>query len=191
MLTGLAQRLDLVLGRQQLLAVRQHRVLQSLALASAAQAFGAGHGSFAQWFAWQRKLLFRFNRYETELSGVVSSPGGRAACSICGLFVPSAQIWRVRTSFWQTITSATKDVALSSQFESCWLLGAQMSDRQIMRIFGIWLFGLLAGAIAGGIVGAWLDTGYEHTGWFFGMFAGLFGFACVRLWLGQNPKIST
>jgi len=59
-----------------------------------------------------------------------------------------------------------------------------------MRIFGIWVFGLLASAIAGAIVGARLDTGYDHYGWFFGMFAGLFGFACVRLWLGQNSKIS-
>ena len=60
-----------------------------------------------------------------------------------------------------------------------------------MRTFGIWFFGLFASAIAAAIVGAWLDTGYDHYGWFFGMFAGLFGFACVRLWLGQNSKIST
>ena len=57
-----------------------------------------------------------------------------------------------------------------------------------MRTFGIWFFGLFASAIAAAIVGAWLDTGYDHYGWFFGMFAGLFGFAWCDSGWARTPK---
>lgn len=55
-----------------------------------------------------------------------------------------------------------------------------------MRTFFIWFFGLFAGAIVGGLIGARLETGYSISdGGFLGFIAGAFTFACVRLWLGQ------
>jgi hypothetical protein len=46
-----------------------------------------------------------------------------------------------------------------------------------MRI-AIWIFGLLASMIFGGMIGAWL----LRNG-FLGMLAGTFTFVCFRLWL--------
>jgi hypothetical protein len=47
----------------------------------------------------------------------------------------------------------------------------------------IWIFGLLASGIVGGMIGA--AMGEQGA---FGLLAGLFGFACVRLWLPQQIK---
>jgi len=59
-----------------------------------------------------------------------------------------------------------------------------------VRTFGIWLFGLLASAIIGGIVGTKLEIGYGSDGGFWGALAGMLAFACTRLWLGGSSKIS-
>jgi hypothetical protein len=57
-----------------------------------------------------------------------------------------------------------------------------------MRTFGIWVFGILASAIIGGVTGSRLDdlatTGDLIT--ILGILAGVFTFACIRLWLGQQ-----
>jgi uncharacterized protein YcfJ len=56
-----------------------------------------------------------------------------------------------------------------------------------MRTFGIWVFGILASAIIGGLIGSRLDdrsTGDLET--ILGILAGVFTFACIRLWLGQQ-----
>jgi hypothetical protein len=54
----------------------------------------------------------------------------------------------------------------------------------MMRTAAIWVFGLLAAALFGGIISAWLihDLGVV------GMLAGMFAFACLRLWLAA-PSI--
>ena len=55
------------------------------------------------------------------------------------------------------------------------------------RKIGIWVFGLLASAIIGALIGQKLD--YADGGaW--GFLGGIFTFACIRLWLtpGQNAK---
>jgi uncharacterized protein YcfJ len=60
-------------------------------------------------------------------------------------------------------------------------------QRGLMRTFGIWVFGILAGAIIGGLIGSRIDdraTGDLET--ILGMLAGVFTFACIRLWHGQQ-----
>jgi hypothetical protein len=59
-----------------------------------------------------------------------------------------------------------------------------------MRTLGIWVFGLLASAIAGGLIGSKFDDGYSSSSGFWGFLAGVLAFACVRLWLGQSSKNS-
>jgi hypothetical protein len=59
-----------------------------------------------------------------------------------------------------------------------------------MRTFGIWFFGLLASAIVGAIVGTKLGIGYGDEGVIWGGLVGLSTFACIRLWLGGQSKIS-
>jgi hypothetical protein len=49
-----------------------------------------------------------------------------------------------------------------------------------VRTVAIWIFGLLAGAICGGMLGEILLP-YD-AGAFWGMLGGLFTFACARLW---------
>lgn len=48
-----------------------------------------------------------------------------------------------------------------------------------MRTFFIWLFGLVAAGIAGGVAGQFFQP---SDGGFWGLLAGLAGFACFRLW---------
>lgn len=48
-----------------------------------------------------------------------------------------------------------------------------------MRTFFIWLFGLLAGAIFGGILGSHLSG---DGGVLLGFLGGMLAFACFRLW---------
>jgi hypothetical protein len=60
-----------------------------------------------------------------------------------------------------------------------------------MRTFGIWVFGLLASALFGGLLASLLDTNPYTSGPGnapLGALAGMFAFACVRLWLGQSSK---
>jgi hypothetical protein len=59
-----------------------------------------------------------------------------------------------------------------------------------MCAVGIWVFGLLASAIIGGLLGTLFDTSPTSNNWFFGFFAGLFAFTCLRLLLtgSKNSK---
>ena len=57
-----------------------------------------------------------------------------------------------------------------------------------MRTFGIWLFGILASAIIGGVIGGVAGSRLDDIGTgelmiILGMLAGVFSFACIRLWL--------
>jgi len=55
-----------------------------------------------------------------------------------------------------------------------------------MRTFAIWIFGLLASMIVGGMIGAQLDA-LHHD--FFGSIYWFWGiFACLRLWLAAPTK---
>jgi hypothetical protein len=62
---------------------------------------------------------------------------------------------------------------------------AERAERQ-MRTAGIWICGLAASAIVGGIVGSRFDETSSLYGgtiyWLWGTLAGLLTFACVRLW---------
>ena len=55
-----------------------------------------------------------------------------------------------------------------------------------MRTTFIWIFGLLAGAIIGGIVGSRLTNGSDYL--LGGLLAGMLVFACMRLWLGERKN---
>jgi hypothetical protein len=59
------------------------------------------------------------------------------------------------------------------------------------RTIAIWVFGLLASAIAGGLVASRLTPQYsDDTVWgMFGILGGMFAFACIRLWLAHPRKI--
>ncbi len=60
-----------------------------------------------------------------------------------------------------------------------------------MRTFGIWVFGLLASAIVGAIIGSkFEDLVYPRSEGFWGALAGMLAFACIRLWVGQSLKNS-
>jgi hypothetical protein len=59
-----------------------------------------------------------------------------------------------------------------------------------MRTLGIWVSGLLASALVGGLIGNKLGTDYSGDSAALGGIAGMCAFACVRLWLGQNRKNS-
>jgi hypothetical protein len=63
---------------------------------------------------------------------------------------------------------------------------------RVMRTLGIWLFGLPASGLIGGLLGSLIDIaggwGFNGTlgyGGFFGCFAGALSFGCLRLWLGE------
>jgi len=55
---------------------------------------------------------------------------------------------------------------------------------RMARAIGIWIFGLLASAIVGGIMGGKIPSGYDDEA-VSGALAGMFAFACIRLWLGE------
>jgi len=62
--------------------------------------------------------------------------------------------------------------------------GAQMA-----RTIAIWIFGLLASAIIGGLVASRLQPMYSHEDWgVWGALAGMLTFACLRLWLAAPSK---
>ncbi|MGY3034755.1 hypothetical protein ACVIIV_003925 [Bradyrhizobium sp. USDA 4354] len=71
------------------------------------------------------------------------------------------------------------------------VLSGKLRKGAAMRTFGIWVFGLLASAIFGGLIGDRLYTGIGTDGGFFGILAGAFAFACMRLWLGQPRQNSS
>jgi hypothetical protein len=58
-----------------------------------------------------------------------------------------------------------------------------------LRTTAIWVFGLLASVLVGGLIGAWVDAPY-HSGWgpLLGALAGLSTFPCVRLWLAERRE---
>jgi hypothetical protein len=53
-----------------------------------------------------------------------------------------------------------------------------------MRTFAVWLFGLLAAGIFGGVIGVYLAPYYD--GGALGFIGGLCAFTCARLWLGPT-----
>ena len=56
----------------------------------------------------------------------------------------------------------------------------------MIRTIGIWLFGLLASGIVGGLIGAMLTPNHRNLqvwGETRGVLAGLLAFTCLRLWL--------
>jgi len=55
-----------------------------------------------------------------------------------------------------------------------------------MRRFLLWGSGLLAAAIFGGLIGDNLSP--DAHGWFWGVFGGALGFACIRLWFGEQAR---
>jgi len=62
-------------------------------------------------------------------------------------------------------------------------------DRSVMaRTVAIWIFGLLASAIIGGLVGSRLEPMYSYDWGVWGALAGMFAFACLRLWLAAPSK---
>lgn len=63
------------------------------------------------------------------------------------------------------------------------------------RTLAVWVFGLLASGIIGGLLGSHLASGDPSSllgdpagvGLYFGVPAGMFSFACIRLWLAGPP----
>ena len=60
------------------------------------------------------------------------------------------------------------------------------------RRIAIWVFGLLASGIFGGLIGQQLEysdvSGVETFGGIWGFLGGVFAFACIRLWLTDTPR---
>jgi len=56
------------------------------------------------------------------------------------------------------------------------------------RPIAIWVFGLLASAIIGGLVGSQLEPKYSYDWEAWGALAGMFAFACLRVWLAASSN---
>jgi len=56
------------------------------------------------------------------------------------------------------------------------------------RTIAIWVTGLLASAIIGGLIAARLEPPDAYEWGFPGALAGMLAFACLRLWLGARRK---
>lgn len=56
----------------------------------------------------------------------------------------------------------------------------------MIRTIFIWLFGLIAAGIVGGMIGSWARPYGDAP--FFGFIAGLCTFACARLWLVPSNR---
>jgi hypothetical protein len=56
------------------------------------------------------------------------------------------------------------------------------------RTIGIWIFGVLASAIVGGLIGSRMEPAYSNDWGLWGVLAGIFAFACLRLWLAGTPS---
>lgn len=58
----------------------------------------------------------------------------------------------------------------------------------MVRRIAIWVFGLLAAATAGAVIGGAFDRSAFGSGdtAFAGLVAGVSAFACVRLWCGER-----
>jgi hypothetical protein len=59
---------------------------------------------------------------------------------------------------------------------------------EALRVVALWVFGLLASAIIGGIVGSRLSTDAYSDYGVWGALAGMFAFACIRLWFGGPQR---
>jgi hypothetical protein len=58
----------------------------------------------------------------------------------------------------------------------------------VARTIAIWVFGLLASAIFGGLIAdRFLSSGYSEAG-VWGFLGGIFAFACLRLWMNAHPR---
>jgi hypothetical protein len=56
------------------------------------------------------------------------------------------------------------------------------------RTIAVWIFGLLASAIFGGLIAdRFLSSGYDSMA-VWGFLGGMFAFACARLWLATPSK---
>src|SRR5262245_35321171 len=66
-----------------------------------------------------------------------------------------------------------------------WLIYRHIGHKKVVmaRAVAIWVFGLLASAIIGGLVGSRLEPMYSYDWEAWGALAGMFIFACLRLWL--------
>lgn len=56
------------------------------------------------------------------------------------------------------------------------------------RTIAIWVFGLLASAIIGALIGSAFEPMYSHDWGVWGFLAGILTFACLRLWLGAKDS---
>jgi hypothetical protein len=55
------------------------------------------------------------------------------------------------------------------------------------RTIAIWIFGLLASGLVGGLIGFLIDRS-GGLGPLVGVLAGLFAFPCIRLWLAERRE---
>jgi hypothetical protein len=64
-------------------------------------------------------------------------------------------------------------------------------EGRVVRTVAIWVFGLLASAIVGSLLGSRMEPPYSYDWGVWGALAGMFTFACLRLWLaGPQAKNS-
>ena len=63
----------------------------------------------------------------------------------------------------------------------------EMGLLEALRIVALWIFGLLASGIVGGMVESQLAGSGDDAPYVeFGLIAGMSAFACARLWLGGS-----
>jgi hypothetical protein len=55
----------------------------------------------------------------------------------------------------------------------------------VLRVVALWVFGLLASGIFGGMIGSRFGSEYSDYG-VWGFLCGVFAFACARLWFGGS-----
>jgi hypothetical protein len=59
----------------------------------------------------------------------------------------------------------------------------------MVREIAIWISGMFAGGIIGGLIGSHFTPPDAIIHWgFWGVLAGIFAFVCLRLWLGDRAS---
>jgi hypothetical protein len=81
-----------------------------------------------------------------------------------------------------------KRVIGSDGRRNSWGTNVEVRLMVMARTIAIWIFGLLASAIIGGLVGSRLEPTYSDGWGFWGVLAGMLTFACLRLWLAAPSK---